>query len=165
MALSLLIVNAYRRLGHGAKILSSYTARLFHVSAVIYVDDTDLLHWPSDGGTDPDELVLHVQEATRDYGLLVQASGGILKEKKCSMYFLDYKVVRGRFWLKSLRDLPEPQIYLLKRRGDATLHTFGSHSQTARTLSLRPTTSQLLRKCLVFTSPQLVRQPLMSTAW
>ena len=112
MALSLLIVNAYRRLGHGAKILSSYTARLFHVSAVIYVDDTNLLHWPSDGGTDPDGLVLHVQEATRDYGLLAQASGGILKEKKCSVYFLDYKVVRGRFWLKSLCDLPEPRTYI-----------------------------------------------------
>jgi hypothetical protein len=112
MALSSLIVNAYRRLGHGTKILSSCTACLFHLSAVIYVDDTDFLHWPSEGGTDLDELVIHVQEATRDYGLLAQASGGILKEKKGSVYFLDYKVVRGRFWLKSLRDLPEPQIYI-----------------------------------------------------
>ncbi len=80
----------------------------------MYVDDTDLLHWPPDSGVSPDELIQHVQVATTDYGLLAQASGGILKEPKCSVYFLDYKVVRGLFRLKSLGDLPAPPVSIEK---------------------------------------------------
>jgi hypothetical protein len=81
MALSSLIVDAYCWLGHGAKIRSSYVAQLFWLSAVMYVDDTNLLHWPKSSTTDPEELIAHVQMATTDYGQLTQASGGILKAK------------------------------------------------------------------------------------
>ena len=102
MALSLLIVNAYHRMGHGAQ---SYASRLFNICAVMYVDDTDLLHWPESPVTDPKTLIHHVQRSTTDYGHLAQASGGILKEKKCSVYFLAYKFVHGWAWLMSLRDL------------------------------------------------------------
>jgi hypothetical protein len=44
MALSLLIVNAYCQMGHGARVKSSYASRLFNLCAVMFVDDTDLLH-------------------------------------------------------------------------------------------------------------------------
>jgi hypothetical protein len=91
LVLSSLIINAYRRMGHGAKISLSYARRLFHLTAVMYVNN--LLHWPACSITKPEELVAHVQRATADYGRLAQASGGILKEKKCSVYFLDYKFV------------------------------------------------------------------------
>ncbi len=64
---------------------------------MIYVDDTNLLHWPPSSATDPEELVEHIQHATTDYGRLAIASGGILKEKKCSVYFMDYINVSGRF--------------------------------------------------------------------
>jgi hypothetical protein len=107
MALSLLIVNAYRRMGHSAKIMSSYLARLFFLAAVMYVDDTNLLHWPSFTITEPKELIIYVQQATTDWGNLSQASGGILKAPKCSVYFLDYKFVHGRARMKSLQDLPK----------------------------------------------------------
>ena len=82
-------------MGHGAKILSSHLARLFFLAMVMYVDDTDLLHWPPSTITDPKELIQYVQHATTDYGKLAQASGGILKAGKCSVYFMDYKFVRG----------------------------------------------------------------------
>ena len=72
---------------------------------MIYVDDTDLLHWPKSQVTDPETLIHHVQTATTDYGHLAQASGGILKEKKCSIYFLAYKFARGWAWLMSLCDI------------------------------------------------------------
>ena len=42
-ALSSLIVNAYLRDGHGAKIYSSYYEQLLLLAAVMYVDDTDLI--------------------------------------------------------------------------------------------------------------------------
>jgi hypothetical protein len=119
LALSSLIVNAYRRMGHGARITSSYTRRLFHLAAVMYVDDTDLLHWPGTSTIDPEELIAEVQQATTDYGKLAIASGGILKEKKCSVYILDYKWVQGRARLKLLTDLPAPQRNILE---DGQLH-------------------------------------------
>jgi hypothetical protein len=55
--------------------------------------------------------------ATTDYGQLAQASSGILKAKKCSMYFLDYKFIRGCARMKSLQDLLAPRLYISK--GDA----------------------------------------------
>jgi hypothetical protein len=84
LALSSLIVNAYQQMGHGAQICSSYTAHLFVLVAVMYVNDTDMLHWPPSPHTSPEELIEHVQQATMDWGNLTQASGGILKAGKSS---------------------------------------------------------------------------------
>jgi hypothetical protein len=47
-----------------------------------------------------------------DYGHLVQASGGILKEKKCLVYFMNYIYVRGQARLKTLQELPPPRAYM-----------------------------------------------------
>ncbi len=102
LALSSLIVNAYRCLGHGAKICSSCVGRLFYLSAVMYVNDTDLLHWPDSAHLDPDNLIVYVQQATMDYSHLAQASGGILKEKKCLVYLMDYTYVHRQARLKTL---------------------------------------------------------------
>jgi hypothetical protein len=83
----------------------------------MYVDDTDLLHWPESSATDPEELIAHVQMANTNYGQLAQASGGILKAKKCLVYFLDYKFIRGCARMKSLQDLSAPRLYISE--GDA----------------------------------------------
>ena len=85
LALSSLIVNAYCHLGHGAKICSSYVGHLFYLSAIMYLNDTDLQHWPDSAHLDPDDWFTYVQQATMYYGHLVQVSCGILKEKKCSV--------------------------------------------------------------------------------
>jgi hypothetical protein len=42
--LSSLVVKAYRRLGHGANLSSAMLRRVFVLAAVMYVDDTDLVH-------------------------------------------------------------------------------------------------------------------------
>jgi hypothetical protein len=114
MAFSSLIVNAYWQMGHGARVYSLYRSRVFILAAVMYVDNTNLLYWPASRSTDPDELVAHVQRATMDWTHLAQASGGILKDKKCSVYFLDYKYTNGRAQMKSVHDLPAPSQYILK---------------------------------------------------
>jgi hypothetical protein len=95
LELSSLIVNAYCHLDHGAEICSSYVGHLFYLSAVMYVDNTDLLHWPDSAHLNQDDLIVYVQQATMDYSHLAQASGGILKEKKCLVYFMDYIYVPG----------------------------------------------------------------------
>ncbi len=55
-------------MGHGAKILSSFLCCLFRLTAAMYVDDTNFLHWPKLSSTNPDDLIAHVQNATTDYG-------------------------------------------------------------------------------------------------
>ncbi len=112
MVFSSLIVNAYQQMGHSAWVHSSYGSWVFILAAVMYVDDTNLLHWPASRSTDPDELVAHAQWATTDWTHLAQASGGILKDKKCAVYFLDYKYTNGRAQMKSLHDLPAPSQYV-----------------------------------------------------
>jgi hypothetical protein len=47
-----------------------------------------------------------------DYGSLAQVSVGILKEKKCLVYFLDYKFIPGSTRMKLLEDLPPPRAYI-----------------------------------------------------
>ncbi len=66
------------------------------------------MQWPPSTTTEPKELIQYVQQATTNWGKLAQASGGILKAGKCSVYFLDYKFVCGRAQTKSLQDLPKP---------------------------------------------------------
>jgi hypothetical protein len=78
----------------------------------MYVDDTNSLHWPPSSGTSLEELIAHVQQATMDYGSLAQASGGILKEKKFLVYFLDYKFICDHARMKPLEDLPPPRAYI-----------------------------------------------------
>ncbi len=88
-------------------------AWLFVLAAVMYVDDTDMLHWPPSPHTSSsEELIEHVQQATTDWGNLTQASSGILKARKCSTYFMDYIFIRCHAKMKSLCDLPEPTQYI-----------------------------------------------------
>ncbi len=44
ITLSSLIINSYHQMGYGAKIHSYYFCCLFYLSAVMYVDGTNLLH-------------------------------------------------------------------------------------------------------------------------
>ena len=62
-------------------------------------------------------MIAHVQKGATDYGLLAQASGGILKQIKCAVYFLVYQFVRGRARLKHLKDLPPPIAEVARKDG------------------------------------------------
>ena len=87
-ALSSLIVNAYLREGLGAKIYSSYYRRLLLLAAVMYVDDTDMIHWARNPSCTPVELIAAAQTATDAWGGLAIATGAAMKPEKCYAYFL-----------------------------------------------------------------------------
>ena len=117
-ALSSLIVNAYKRMGeNGAKLTSCYTARMFLLAAVMYVDDTDLCHMaPSQTSTD-EALIARTQRSTNGWGSLAIASGGALKPPKCFMYYMSFKFPGGKPRLKSLKDLPPPSSIITDEDG------------------------------------------------
>ncbi len=67
-AMSSLIVNAYLCNGYGAQIYSSYYKQLLILAAVMYVEDTDLVHWSSVPSCTPTELIEAAQTVTSAWG-------------------------------------------------------------------------------------------------
>ncbi len=102
------------------------------LAAIVYVNNTDLLHWPSLAYTSPGDLIEFVQKEITDWGLLSQASGGILKPSKCLVYFLNYKFVGGQAKIKSIQDLLEPMAFITE--GDRTLPLHITITQPDRSL-------------------------------
>ncbi len=89
-AMSLLIVNTYLRDGYGARIYSSYYKQLLILAAVMYVDNTNLVHWSSMLSCTHTELIAAAQTATYAWGGLAIATGAVMKPEKCYAYFLSY---------------------------------------------------------------------------
>ena len=56
-ALSTLVVNAYKRLGHGATLTSSLMARIYLLASVLYVDDGDWLHTADEPTTSDEDML------------------------------------------------------------------------------------------------------------
>ena len=111
-AISALIVNAYKEMGYGAKMVTPYTARLFVLAAVLYVDDTDMLHWADNRLATDEELLAQAQDEVDAWAHLAQATGAILKQEKCSIQPLLWKFVRGRARMKHIADMPEPTTWV-----------------------------------------------------
>jgi hypothetical protein len=61
LAISAQIINAYLHIGHGACFQTSYTPHPFMITAVIYVDNTDLTHMKKSITASPSELIAHSQ--------------------------------------------------------------------------------------------------------
>ncbi len=107
-ALSSLIVKAYLRDGYGAQIFSSYYEQLLLLAAIMYVYDTDLIHWSRTPDCNPKELIATAQTATYAWGGLAIATGAAMKPEKCYTYFLLYWFDKGRAKLRTISSLLTP---------------------------------------------------------
>jgi hypothetical protein len=85
---------------------SAITGALFSLAAVMYVDDTDLFQVAKCRYMSDEEFLAQVQQSVIDWGKLVQATGGALKQKKCWWYLLSFKFVMGIPHYKSVSELP-----------------------------------------------------------
>jgi hypothetical protein len=65
--------NGYKQLGHGMYTRSAINQRLFLLPAIIFVDDTDLIHWAKFYGISDDEFISTIQDGVKDWGMFVQA--------------------------------------------------------------------------------------------
>jgi hypothetical protein len=110
-SMNTLMINGYNSFGHGVELLSawSWSGVLFILAAVIFVDDTDLLHLAEKFMTDEDFL-LKIQFATGDWAGIVNATGGSLKPKKCFWYMISPVWNKGVPQLKTLAQLPTTPI-------------------------------------------------------
>jgi hypothetical protein len=106
-AMSLLIVNAYLRDGYGAQINSSYYKQLLLLAAVMYLDNTDLVHWSNLPSCTPGELIPATQTTTYAWGGLAIATDAAMKPGKCYAYFLSCWYNHGQAKLRTVKYLPE----------------------------------------------------------
>jgi hypothetical protein len=113
-AISTMILLAYRRAGHGVLMRTAWSGLALLIAAILYVDDTDLLHMNSDR-EDTTLFLRRVQAALTLWAKLLQATGGSLKPEKCYSYVLSYVFSRGiarlrtKGELQSLQPLTIPQ--------------------------------------------------------
>ena len=82
-ALSTVMVEGYKSMGHGCRYVSAITATIFSFAAVLYVDDTDLLMKAADPDAGDKKFFHEVQTAIDDWCGLVRASGGSCRADKC----------------------------------------------------------------------------------
>ncbi len=88
LAVCTLMING--RLGHGTEFVGAWLRDALMLAAVLYVDNSDLLHMAKGYPTNAEFLAL-VQSATDDWAGLVHASGGSLKPQKCFWYMLGWQ--------------------------------------------------------------------------
>jgi len=60
---SICIINAHKRKGHGAHFICPITKLTSFIAGVIYVDDTDLIHFRMDEDQGKEEAFYHLKEA------------------------------------------------------------------------------------------------------
>lgn len=82
-AVSTVIVGAYKHQGYGAHLVGGWSQESINLAALLYVDDTDLLHNQDTTEDNQEMLVPWVQQATTHWANLLQATGGNLNPAKC----------------------------------------------------------------------------------
>ncbi len=84
--ISICILGAHGKKGHGAKFTCPITLLQNHLSVVLYVDDTDLLHIDLTKSETVDEVHRAIQESVYSWGNLLIATGGALQPANASTH-------------------------------------------------------------------------------
>jgi hypothetical protein len=111
LAVCTLVINIYSNLGHRVRFIGAWARDAFTLSAVLYVDDSDLFHMAIRAPSDEEFLQLF-QSATNDWAGLVHATGGPFKPQKCFWYMLSWIWKNGKARLKTLYELPQNSLYI-----------------------------------------------------
>lgn len=77
--ISTVIITAYKTSGHGAVFEAAWSGLVLVIAALLYVDDTDLLHMSKNLLTTDKDFVCSVKSATSYWAHLLQATDGNLK--------------------------------------------------------------------------------------
>jgi hypothetical protein len=131
-----LAINAYKTLGHGMQVPFSRSQRLLYLAAIIYVDDTDLLHWGKFYGIEDTEFLTDVQDAINDWGKLIQATGGSIKQAKSFYYVMSWKFVQGKPTLKKLAELPKQLLTVPQPDGSSVPIPIRENDESGLTLGV-----------------------------
>jgi hypothetical protein len=87
---SIAILHAHKKNGHGATFLCPITGSFSRLSAILFVDDTDVIHFRMDADESALEAHQHLQDSILSWGNLLIATGGSLKPAKCFYHLISF---------------------------------------------------------------------------
>ncbi len=93
--MSICILGAYGKKGHRAKFYCPITNLQHHLSAILYVDDTNLLHINLTKDKTVDKVHAAIQDSVNSWGNLLIATGGVLQPSKCFYLIISFKWKNG----------------------------------------------------------------------
>ena len=95
---SVVILNAHKQRRHGATFRCPITNGDGKLAAVLFVDDTDLLHMDMTRTEMLEETHEALQSSVTSWGTKLLATGGALKPPKCFYYLIDYDWLEDGTW-------------------------------------------------------------------
>ena len=93
--ISICILGAHGRKGHGAKFICPVMELEKHLSAILYVNNTDILHINLTKNKRVDEVHVHIQESVNSWGNLLITTGEALQPAKCFYSIILFKWING----------------------------------------------------------------------
>jgi hypothetical protein len=99
---------------------TAWTALVKKIVAILYVDDTDLLHM-NNAGVDTISFIDRVQSALTTWSRLLQATGGNLKPEKCYYYIMSYRYNGAVARLCTGRELRQYRTLTIPQHGGAVM--------------------------------------------
>jgi hypothetical protein len=93
--ISICILNAHGKKGHGAKFVCLVTKLEKHLSAILYINDTDILHIDLTQNERVNEVHKRIQESVNSWGNLLIATGGALQPAKCFYSIISFEWDNG----------------------------------------------------------------------
>jgi hypothetical protein len=96
---SIVLLNAHRRRGHGAKFLCPILLVRSNLAAVLFVDDTDDIHLGMTQQESAVEALHGLQESVYNWEKFLIASGGSLKPSKCFFHLVSFSWKPDGTWV------------------------------------------------------------------
>jgi hypothetical protein len=96
--ISITILGAHKKKGHSATFMCPVTRLVNKFSAILYVDDCDLIHVAMDKDEDASTAHNSIQEAMWSWGQLLIASGGSYKPPKCFYHLISFGFKENGKW-------------------------------------------------------------------
>jgi hypothetical protein len=93
--ISICIIGAHGKKDHGAKFHCPVTNLKHHLSAILYVEDTNLLHINLSKNETVDEVHQVIQDSVYSWGNLLIATGGVLQPTKCFYSIISFEWKNG----------------------------------------------------------------------
>jgi hypothetical protein len=95
VVISIVTLNAHGKKGRGAKFVCPITKLSSHLSAILYVDDTDLLHINLEKDKSVAQVHDLIQASVENWGNLLIATNRALQPAKCFYLIISYEWTNG----------------------------------------------------------------------
>jgi hypothetical protein len=95
--ISICILGAHGKKGHGTKFYCPISKLKQHLSAILYVDDTDILHINLTKDESVDEVHSAIQHSVNSWGNLLIATGRVLQPNKCLYSIISFEWMNGEW--------------------------------------------------------------------